>query len=212
VTGREHPALDLPPADPAVLHGFPRWTLRPERTLFRAHRAGSGPWWFSSAPGGRWDLPGPHGTVYLADSPEAALRERLGRVLSSRSLLAATEVDATCVSQLHVPEAVRLADVCSGRAAAYGITREIHTLTPYATTQAWAAALHAVGAGGVRYDPRFSTGRVRAYAVFGEAGARRWPSGPIPSPGREVAAAAGIEVLTPPRSVRTIAPPGGSGG
>ena len=89
-----------------------------------------GPWWFASAPGGRWGLPKPHGTVYLADSAEVALRERIGRVLSSRTTLTETEVDASRISRLHVPDNVRLADLCSRNAAAYGLTREIHTLTP----------------------------------------------------------------------------------
>jgi hypothetical protein len=149
----------------------------------------------------------PYGTVYLADSPEAALRERIGRVLSSRSRLTKAEVDASRVSELHVPDAVRLADLCSGRAADYEITREIHTVTPYAVTQAWAAAFHDAGMGGVRYDARFSTGRARAYAVFGDAGARSWPDDPTPSTGREVADAAGIEVVSAPHSVRTASPP-----
>ena len=207
MTGREHIALGPPPSDPEALHGFPRWALTTERTLFRAHSTSNGPWWFASAPGGRWDLPTPHGTVYLADSPETALRERIGRVLSSRSSLTAAEADASCVSRLHVPENVRLADLCSHRAADYGITREIHTLTPYVVTQAWAVAFHAGGAGGVRYDARFSTGRARAYAGFGDAGARRWPGDPAPIPGRDVAAAAGIDVIPVPHSVRTVLPP-----
>lgn len=207
MSDREHVALGPPPSDPAALHGFPRWTLTTDRILFRAHSTSSGPWWFASAPGGRWDLPKPYGTVYLADGPETALRERIGRVLSSRSSLTEAEVDASQVSRLRMPENVRVADLCSRKAAAYGITREIHTLTPYLVTQAWAAVFHAGGAGGVRYDARFSTGRARAYAVFGAAGARRWPGDPAPIPGRDVAAAAGIEVVPVPRSVRTVSPP-----
>lgn len=206
MTGREHVALGLPPSDPSALHGFPRWTLTSDRTLFRAHSTSNGPWWFASAPGGRWDLPTPHGTVYLADSAEAALRERIGRVLSSRASLTETEIDASRVSRLHLPENARVADLCSRNAATYGITREIHTLTPYALTQEWAAAFHAAGAGGVRYDARFSTGRARAYAVFGAAGTHRWPSDPAPLPGRDVAAAAHIQVIAAPHSVRTITP------
>lgn len=207
MTGRELLALGRPPSGPGGLSGFPRWTLTTDRTLYRAHSTGKGPWWFASAPGGRWDLVKPYGTVYLADSPEAALRERVGRVLSSRSRLTETEADSSNVSELHVPDNVRLADLCSSKAADYGITREIHTVTPYATTQAWAAAFHDAGMGGARYDARFSTGRARAYAVFGDAGARWWPDDPTPQTGRAVADAAGIDVVTIPRSVRTTPPP-----
>lgn len=206
MTGREHVALGTPPSDPKALNGFPRWTLKTGRTLYRAHSTGNGPWWFASAPGGRWDLAKPYGTVYLADSPEAALRERIGRVLSSRSRLTDVEVDASRVSELHVPDNVRLADLCSGKAADYAITREIHTMTPYAVTQAWAAAFHDAGMSGVRYDARFSTGRARAYAVFGDAGARWWPDDPTPTTGRAVADASGIEVVSIPHSVRTVPP------
>lgn len=206
MTSREHVAVGLPPSDPKALNGFPRWTLTTDRTLYRAHSPGNGPWWFASAPGGRWDLAKPYGTVYLADSPEAALRERIGRVLSRRLRLTDAEVDASRVSELHVPGNVRLADLCSGRAADYGITREIHTVTPYAVTRAWAAAFHDAGMGGVRYDARFSTGRARAYAVFGDAGTRSWPDDPTPLNGREVADAAGIEVVSVPHSVRTVSP------
>lgn len=207
MTGREHVALGPPPSDPAALHGFPRWTLTSARTLFRAHSTSNGPWSFASAPGGRWDLPTPHGTVYLADSAEAALRESIGRVLSNRATLTETEVDASRFSRLHMPGNVRLADLCSRNAASYGLTREIHTLTPYALTQVWAVAFRTAGAGGVRYDARFSTGRARAYSVFGDAGPRSWPDDPTPQPGRDVADAAGIRVLSIPHSVRTMMPP-----
>lgn len=204
---RGHIALRPPSSDSKALNGFPRWSLTTERTLYQAHSTGNGPWWFASAPGGRWDLAKPYGTVYLADNPEAALRERIGRVLSSRSRLTNAEVDASRVSELHVPDTVRLADLCSAKAADYGITREIHTVTPYAVTQAWAAAFHDAGMGGVRYDARFSTGRARAYAVFGDAGASSWPGDPTPLTGREVADAAGVEVVSVPHSVRTVSPP-----
>lgn len=207
MNSREHVALGPPSSDPKALNGFPRWTLTTYRTLYRAHSNGNGPWWFASAPGGRWDLAKPYGTVHLADNPEAALRERIGRVLSSRSRLTKAEVDASRVSELHMPAAVRLADLCSAKAADYGITREIHTVTPYAVTQAWAASFHHAGIGGVRYDARFSTGRARAYAVFGDAGACSWPDDPSPLTGRQVADAAGIEVVSVPQSIRAVSPP-----
>lgn len=39
---------------------------------------GHGPWWFGSSLAGRFDLPEPHGTCYLAADPLAALLEVLG--------------------------------------------------------------------------------------------------------------------------------------
>ena len=73
VTGREHVAVGSPPSVPAALRGCPRGTLTNDRTLVHAHSTSNGPWWFASAPGGRSNLPTPHGTVYLADSAEVAL-------------------------------------------------------------------------------------------------------------------------------------------
>lgn len=207
MTGRDVVALGPPPTSVGAFRGFPRWTLTVTRTLYRAHSTGNGPWYFGSAPGGRWDLPAPYGTCYLADDPVAALRERVGRVLSRRNLLTEAEVDSTRVSKLNMPDSARLADLCSSKAADYDVTREIHTVTPYAVTQAWAVAFHDAGMGGVRYDARFSTGRARAYALFGDAGGRTWPEDPTPMTGREVAAIGGIDVVRPPHSVRTVPPP-----
>lgn len=114
--------------------------------------------------------------------------------------------DATKVSALHVPHPQRLANTCTAKAAAYGVTREIGTAIPYDLTQHWAATFHALGWGGIRYLPRFSTGsRDVAYAVFGDAGELTWPEDPIPTPGRAAAAAVGIRVIDPPLRI-TITP------
>ncbi|MGN6634758.1 MAG: RES domain-containing protein, partial [Oryzihumus sp.] len=63
------------------LAGFPAYRLDPRTVLCRAHLAANGPWWFSHDGGGRFDLPAPRGTCYLATDPAAAVRERLGAVL-----------------------------------------------------------------------------------------------------------------------------------
>jgi hypothetical protein len=102
--------------------------------------------------------------------PEAALRERLGRRVVVRGTATAKQVDESEVSELHVPDRHRLADVCSSNAVSYGVTREIHVVTPYAVTQQWALAFRATRVSGLRYDTRFSTGRHRAYALFGDEG------------------------------------------
>lgn len=200
---REALALGKPPS---TLTGFPRWTLTTKRTVYRAHGAAYGPWYFSSAPGGRWNLPAPEGTCYLADSPGAALRERLGRRAVKQGATAA-EVDASAVSELHVPRPHRLADLCSGRAVEFGVTREIHVMTPYQLTQEWAVALRQTAVQGVRYDARFSTGRDRAYALWGDAGGRTWPDDSSPRTGRQVAAMAGISIIAVPGSVAITPPP-----
>lgn len=203
-TGRQSLALGPPPTS---LTGFPRWTLTPDRTLYRAHRAGRGPWWFAASLTGRFDCPPPEGTCYLAGSAVAALRERLGRRLVAHRAVTAAELDGVLVSALRVLRRRRLADLCSRRAARFGVTREIHVVTPYSITQAWAAAFRAADLAGVRYDARFSTGDDRSYALWGPEGATSWPTDPSPLPGRDVAHSTHITVLPVPATVAVRTPP-----
>jgi hypothetical protein len=152
----------------------------------------------------------PDGTCYLARDEVSAFRERLGERLSALGLLTASEADSIMVSGLRVPRELRLADTCHGSAVSFGLTREIATVTPYAPSQQWAAAFHAAGMRGVRYESRFSTvARANAVAVFGSGGASDWPTAESRS-GRAVAEDAGIRVLPRPRSrsLRLIFPPG----
>lgn len=182
VTDREEVA-QRQPALP--LTGFPAYDLTAEEPLHRAHRRDHGPWWFSST-GGRFDLPVPHGTCYLAGSPLTALRERLGPVLVGCTTIPASLLEESVVSRLRVPDTRRLADLQAAQATGFGVTRELETMVPYAVPQAWARALHSVGLQGVRYGPRFSTGAMSSYAVFEDAGPATWAPDPDPLPGDEV--------------------------
>ena len=85
----------LPSGDPDDLGRFPQRSVH--GTWFRAHvdRGGrdGGCWWFSSVPtdpdaGGRFDLPGPDGTCYLAGDPLSALLELIGPDLESGAVSA----------------------------------------------------------------------------------------------------------------------------
>lgn len=190
------------------LTGFPAYDLGVGERLHRAHHRGRGPWWFSSS-GGRFDLPQPEGTCYLADSPLAALRERLGPVLGGCTRIPRSLLEESLVSRLHVPESHRLGDLRAVAASRFGVTRELETMVPYAVPQAWARALRATGLRGVRYEPRFSTGPVSSYAVFGDAGPRTWPRDAEPVPGDEVPGAPSplsvprrwdVTVVKPPRT------------
>jgi RES domain-containing protein len=179
------------------LTGFPTWTLRPDRALYRAHKAAAAPWWFSSDGSGRFDLRRPHGTCYLASDPEAAVRERWGEELLALGYVPRAVAEATEVSELRVPKGGRLADFCAGAAAGFGVTREISTTGRYDVTQTWANALGPLGSGlrGVRYQPRLSTdARGWALGLFGDACAAAWPAGPNPVGGVDLAARLGIEV------------------
>jgi hypothetical protein len=206
---RQVQALGEPPDR---LIGFPRWTLTHDRTIYRAHSATNGPWWFASAHGtttdGRFDLADPYGTCYLASTENGAVRERWGKHLATLRSVTSAMADDTLVSALKTPHVPRLADTINGKAAQHGVIREIGTMTPYALTQRWAAAFHELGCGGIRYLPRFSTGqRDNAFALFGAAGGLKWPGDPAPTSGRTAAASLDIQVLDPPHSVRRIKPP-----
>lgn len=169
---------------PAKLSGFPRWPLGQDRILYRAHSATNGPWWFASAHGtdrdGRFELADPYGTCYLAATANSAVRERWGNHLAKLRSVTGSMADDTRVSALRTPHLARLADTINSKAAQHGVTREIGTATTYALTQRWATAFHALGCGGIRYLPRFSTGP------------------------RDVAF---VRVLDPPRSVKITTPP-----
>jgi hypothetical protein len=198
------------PRDPGELRRrrFPLSTASVTRTLYRAHTVGNGPWWFSSKMDGRFDLPNPEGTCYLAANPATALRERLGQRLTSRGTITEAQADQMSVSTLRVPHPHRLANTCSSRAASFGVTREIHTIVRnmYARTQEWALAFRAAGFDGIRYEARHATGAGdQSIALFGAAGDAHWPEDPHPQAGRDAAAIAGIKVVPVPRTITAAA-------
>ena len=210
----------LPPEDPAELARFPQRAV--DGTWFRAHvdRGGRdhGCWWFASVDPadrdacGRFDLPAPDGTCYLASTEEAAARERVGTQLRStsgrESVLAAvlaTPQGPVTVSETEVPS-VRAANL-PVKPAQRWVNRSLSVGTGiYAVTQAWAAAFRAAGFGGIVLEPRFAGGsRVRSLAVFGRAGRPR----PIPAVVRtralrEVLTSHGVRVVDPPASAPAV--------
>ena len=78
----EAPGLAPPPAEPGALAGFPASAAGPERALYRRRARGVGGPGGSRAESlrgpGRFDLPPPHGTCYLAGDPLSALLEVVG--------------------------------------------------------------------------------------------------------------------------------------
>jgi RES domain len=209
LTDRRRLALGDPPTD---LAGFPRWRLRKQQRMFRAHTLGLSPWWFASGDAGRFNLPKPHGTCYLAIDVATALRERCGPELVELGLVSADFAARTMVSRLSVPRERQLADACHQSAAHFGVTRELFTIAvpSYTLTRKWAAAFHATGAGGIRYKSRFTTtARANAVALFDAAGERDWPPDPAPLPGTTACTQAGLTVAARPtrRQLRIIEPP-----
>lgn len=187
--------------------------IRPRRRIwFRAHRyradaADAGCWHYSSLPapiggGGRFDLPSPRGTCYIAESALAAAREALGR---PGDVIAHDEVDGRVISALRVAPG-RLADLLHPDAARRGVTRELSTSTPYPLTQAWAKEFADLGFHGISYQARFSSEPAISVAVFGDA--RRPQSAPpvvSTRPLADVLRAAGYKVASAP-SLRDIGP------
>jgi hypothetical protein len=206
VTARERAAQGPPPKS---LAGFPAYRLHISTDLFRAHTARLSPWWFGNDGTGRFDLPPPRGTCYTALDALSAVRERLGPVLGAEQSVPEALLTDAVVSRLRLPQDRDVADVQSGDCAAYGVTRELETMVPYAVPQAWARGLESAGFEGVRYGPRFTPGERSAVALFGEAGSVDWPVDPEPVaaaqvPGAPVALApprlADLTVVRPPRT------------
>jgi hypothetical protein len=207
VSGRERVALRPPPDD---LTGFPRWRLRRDRDLWRAHRHGSSPWWFCSDLRCRFDLSAPGGTCYLATDPATAVREHLGPRLVAAGVVPPAEADAFVLSKVRVDHGLHVADTTDRAAADHGVTRELATVVPYSLPQQWAAALHRHGHAGVRYGARFAPAPgPNAIALFATAGHADWPPDPDPVPGRTAATGAGVAVTAVPRraALRIVAPP-----
>jgi RES domain len=193
-----------PPGAP--LEGFPTRVLDEGSTLHRAHLVSRGPWWFGHDGAGRFDVPAPRGTCYLATDPVTALRERIGPVLGAAPAVPETLVADVVVSALPSPRAWRVADLQVAAAGSYGVTRELGTMVPYAVPQAWARAFDAVGHDGVAYGPRFTPGDSSAVAVFDEAGAPDWPVDPAPVPASDVPGAPPV-MATPRRADLTVVRP-----
>ncbi len=164
-------------ADPPVdLARFPRHVLQAEATVFRMHRRGHGPWWFSTAGSGRFDLRGPRGTCYLVREPTAALLE------SHKGLTVVTDeaLGERLLFEARIGRRLRLANCCAPRAREFGVNAEIHDTPDYAKTQRWASAFEQAGFDGVHYFVRSDPSRMLVgYAIFGEVAKAPgcWPTG-----------------------------------
>jgi len=188
-----------------ILRGFPRRTLHPERALHRIHRAKRGPWWFSADGSGRFDPVGTdQGTCYLAERPLGAWVE----VFRKTMLLAEADVAARAVLSMPLGRPIRLADLTSRRALAFGVTASLGASEDYGDSQAFAAAALGAGFGGIRYLVRHDPAqKLYGVALFAPPGAPdaddpAWPVGrsaPIPAAlVDEARRLFGYRVLPPP--------------
>ncbi len=174
---RQAISLGRPPQDPSQLRLFPRRALAPDQRLWRVVRRGRGPWWFASSGNGRFDLPEPQGTCYLAADELSALLEAIGPERLSGGISRLFFEDRR-IRSLHVPGPRSLADLTSRRCAGFGITLEVHTVVPYDRTRAWALSLRRAGADGVLYFVRHDPAGGKGIALFEQSGERRsWQRG-----------------------------------
>lgn len=184
--------LGEPPLAAGSLSDVPQEPLR-GRELHRVWRAvtagGSqreSPWWFASvgedpSSAGRFDLPAPMGTCYLATSAVAAVLEALQLHLVNlpREELAIRR-RATVVAPENAPPAARL--TARHLAGAFGVTAALWAGSDRPLTQRWAAAFRRDGwwalYAGTQHDP---SGQLRGVALFDHAGAHEpslggtWP-------------------------------------
>ena len=194
---RQRPSIGPPPASEELV-GFPVWHVHAGTVLCRVTTSGFGPWWFSSDARGRFDLPPPRGTCYLADDEVAALLEVLGPVTVVSPRWAAR----LSMWHLGLPHQCSAADTTVREARGFGVTAELASMTPYAVPQQWASAFAGAGHEGVRYRVRHDPAGSRALALFGAAGERRWPRGRRQQVGeqllRRLAGEAGVRVAPVP--------------
>jgi hypothetical protein len=201
---RESSSLRWPPEDPSALDGFPVRELSPATDLFRVVRRGNGPWWFGSSMKGRFDLPEPDGTCYLAMDEVSALLEVLGPDLE-RGAISSPFLSGRSLRKLRVSAEQRLSDLTSRQAVRFGITTEIGTVVPYGCPQAWAVKLRAMGSQGVVYWARHDPAHGEAGALFAPHGEqKRWKRGRERPISRRLLdrlhRECGIEVIDVPRS------------
>jgi len=159
------------------LAGFPRKTLRGDRTVHRIHRAVNGPWWFSSSGEGRFDPVGTgHGACYLADDALGAWVE----VFRLQMVWAESVVAQRRLLSVELGRDLKLADLSSSRALRFGVTATLAAGTDRDVSQAFAAEAIEAGYDGVRYWVRHDPTQNRpGYAIFDAAGeSANWPAAP----------------------------------
>lgn len=197
---REHVAQQAPRAG-GDLSRFPKRMLKDGVAWFRQHAAAAGPWWFSSNGAGRFDLPAPRGTCYLASSAHAAVQERVGPDLAAHGLVPSSLLEGRVVSRLRLPRPVVAANIDAADAIRHGVTRELAVMVPYEIPQKWAAALATAGFDGIIAGLRFTPGRPVGLSIFGKAGERtRWARDAKPTLAAAVARQMGLRVVEPPRA------------
>lgn len=173
--------LREPPSGAGSLAHLPSRPVQ-SRTLYRVWRnllpdgnERTLPWWFASLSSpheacGRFDLPRPMGTCYMATRPEAALLEALQMHLTN---LPVEELQVRRIARIRAPKDAPRAAMLTAESVAgeFGITPEIWAGRDRRLTQRWAAAIRRDGwwavYAGLAHDPR---GQLRMVALFDQHG------------------------------------------
>jgi hypothetical protein len=188
-----------------TLEAFPRRKLRGDRAIHRIHRAARGPWWFSSDGSGRFDPLGTGlGACYLAERPLGAWVD----VFRKRLVVAEAEVAERALLSVTLGRDLRLADLTSRRALAFGVTASLGADEEYGDSQAFAVEAAGAAFQGIRYLLRHDPAQqLYGIALFGPAGGSEpgdsdWPQhydGPLPEGlAAEAQAAFGFRVIPAP--------------
>ena len=188
-----------------TLNGFPRRTLRGDRTIYRIHRSAKRAWWFSSDGSGRFDPVGTgQGACYLAERPLGAWIE----VFRKQMLLSQADVTERSLFSVELGRDLRLANLVSRRALEFGVTATLGANEDFGDSQAFAIQAAAAGFDGIRYLVRHDPAqRLYGLALFADAGAPNpsdpdWPENDDGEIASELIAAAGkafgYQVLPPP--------------
>ncbi|MFZ2529331.1 MAG: RES family NAD+ phosphorylase [Rhodococcus sp. (in: high G+C Gram-positive bacteria)] len=135
--------------------------------MYRTHGSKFAPWWFGTSGAGRFDLSGPDGTCYAAESELITMLETWGGI----QRIPQPEVDKRSISTLAAGRELWVADMTSNAAIQFGVTSEISTTIDYPLTQQWARALRDAGFDGIRYWARHEMTHADAcVALFAPSG------------------------------------------
>ncbi|MCQ9388629.1 RES domain-containing protein [Brevibacterium sp. 50QC2O2] len=165
--GRDRVTLQAPSVS---LDGFLSKYVRKGTRWHRAHRRTLGAWFYASGMEGRFDLPAPDGTCYVANTAEVAARELIGPDFIEQGIVSDSFLDDRVVSQIILPTEANCAKTTDKDAFKFRLSNEISSTADYELTQGWAKSFRAAGFTGIWYQPRYSPDKGRALALFGPGG------------------------------------------
>ena len=161
-------ARTLPPKDFSVWDPLIA-TLPVGSHWYRSHKLGHSPLYFGRTQLQRWDAPrGEYGVLYLAEDPECAFMESIGRGLLRTKLVPESTLVARGLSTLTLTRDLQVLDLVSSS----GLTRvgaegSITNGLGYKTAQTWSSAFysHPKSLDGILYRSRHDPAR-KAIALF----------------------------------------------